>query len=620
MTMTWNCFIGLLARLAIALSADSSPGASCDDLADGALVQLSHRGARLNRSESVEEQFGTDKVISTLANAKLCRLIRNPTGKGPICTELDCSDPVFAMCCPRQCGVHPPSSCTGFNPACQVRKAACEMVLFLADDANPLLQPQLYVAPGTYYPADPGDVTTADMGGYDQNLWQVLQNLTSICLGDGFLWLRNQSSFIKSRANFSGYDEQTENLTNTCPTNPESQADDEEGKDSMQAGVRTVIKTAVGIDTYVVDMALGGGVAGVIAGNIFSSAMGLAQGQTNGAPTNPCTYAKKNKWGECVWGQVQQYVERYVTSYVQKALQKYNKGQLRMKMSALNFQLAQIKKAYLDNSGDPKALSNVVNTMGNLFVTVTKEVAFFVDSQLLTPFLSISLNVQGLVLSSKRLRSPFHFKALAGSAVCYAKVVLKRATYLMQSRMAELKGIQVNRTSLRGDGHHWRYYYSGPYDAECQTTENDALKDSPYICDPEYGESHTPHHSLPQNRQGKGDCGNSEGSKGNIAWKNWMFHQAFVRRMQQQTWGKFLEPVVSWLEIAQNLEANASTLNFTARDWVCKKGVVPPPVADVANLSNPSAGVDPTPLVQMFASCPFEIERRRRSWHMCSLH
>ena len=36
-------------------------------------------------------------------------------------------------------------------------------------------------------------------------------------------------------------------------------------------------------------------------------------------PENPCTYAKEKDWGQCVWEQIQPFVEDYVTEQIDDA-------------------------------------------------------------------------------------------------------------------------------------------------------------------------------------------------------------------------------------------------------------------------------------------------------------
>ena len=217
------------------------------------------------------------------------------------------------------------------------------MALFLCDDANPLLQPQFFVEPGTY----PWNSQLSDMGGYNLNLWQALQNLTAICFGDGYEWLRSQSNYIKTRS--GNVDRACQGIGQECELDPKSADSTEEGDESMERMQHILVESGTAAGGLVILAAMDFTPAGAIASTIFKTAMGLALETTSGPPTNPCTYAGKD-WGQCVWYQVRQYVERYVTSYVKEALEKYNEGQLEDRLRQIDAQVKRVKQPSAHNS------------------------------------------------------------------------------------------------------------------------------------------------------------------------------------------------------------------------------------------------------------------------------
>ena len=482
LAMSWHFLFLILAF------ADSA-SISCDqESAEDAFVQLSPAHARKRRTSESNLKI---QLLGAFTGGKLCgQIVATP------CTSptLDVTDPVVSLCCERFSFRELGDVCEDFTPGCQAQKAACEMALFLCDDANPLLQPQFFVEPGTF-PWNLGS-QFSDMGGYNLNLWQALQNLTAICFGDGYEWLRSQSNYIKTRS--GNVDRACQGIGQECELDPKSADSTEEGDESMERMQHILVESGTAAGGLVILAAMDFTPAGAIASQIFKTAMGLALGTTSGPPTNPCTYAGKD-WGQCVWYQVRQYVERYVTSYVKEALEKYNEGQLEDRLRQIDTQVKRVKQDYRDQVRSNESLENVIEELQDLRSRLVGEAAWFLDSELLPQIFGISVTVQTLALSAGDLRTASSLMTLPASALCFAKALLKRGTYFMQNRMSELKATQVNRTSLRGDGHHWRYYYKGQFDAQCQTTEHDALKHSPYICDPGYGVSNAPHHTFPQN-------------------------------------------------------------------------------------------------------------------------
>ncbi|CAE7698524.1 unnamed protein product [Symbiodinium sp. CCMP2592] len=439
--------------------------ASCDpEPAEDAFVQLTPGHGRSSRARA-EPSTPQSQLQNAFQNAKLCLLIQYPKGGPypmPPCNfePVDCADPAIALCC-YQClpTVH---GCDGpeLAPPCQARNAACEMALFMVDDANPLAQPHLYVVPGTYPSAA---VSRPEMlavtGGYNLDMWQVLQNLTAICFGDNFEWLRHQSDFIKKKSD--AVDFACSDNGAQCELNPNSTASTPEGEDAMKRMQQILRAASITAGDLLIQISTRFTPAGKIAATIFQTASGLALETTSGLPTNPCTYAG-TEWGQCVWWQVRTYVERYVTSYVKEALKKYNHGQLEDRLGQIQTQLKSIKQHYKDQVNSKESIEYVVQQMEQLRNKMVGDGTWFLDSELLVQFFTIDVTRQFLNSS------------------------LKRGTYFMQNRMSELKAIKVNRTKyLFGD--HVPYYYFGQFDAMCQTTENDAFKDSPYICDPAYG-------------------------------------------------------------------------------------------------------------------------------------
>ncbi|CAE7393070.1 unnamed protein product [Symbiodinium necroappetens] len=542
LAMSWHFLFLILAF------ADSA-SISCDqESAEDAFVQLSPAHARKRRTSESNLKI---QLLGAFTGGKLCgQIVATP------CTSptLDVTDPVVSLCCEQFSFRELGDVCEDFTPGCQAQKAACEMALFLCDDANPLLQPQFFVEPGTY----PWNSQLSDMGGYNLNLWQALQNLTAICFGDGYEWLRSQSNYIKTRS--GNVDRACQGIGQECELDPKSADSTEEGDESMERMQHILVESGTAAGGLVILAAMDFTPAGAIASTIFKTAMGLALETTSGPPTNPCTYAGKD-WGQCVWYQVRQYVERYVTSYVKEALEKYNEGQLEDRLRQIDTQVNRVKQDYRDQVRSNESLENVIEELQDLRSRLVGEAAWFLDSELLPQIFGISVTVQTLALSAGDLQTASSLMTLPASALCFAKALLKRGTYFMQNRMSELKATQVNRTSLRGDGHHWRYYYKGQFDAQCQTTEHDALKHSPYICDPGYGVSNAPHHTFPQNRQGEGECGVSQ-KHGHPRWKEWLCHQAYVRRVQQKIWARFVGSVVSLVELALNQSSMSKSLGF----------------------------------------------------------
>ncbi|CAE7805451.1 pmpB [Symbiodinium sp. CCMP2592] len=545
-------------------------------------------------------QFDTKKISEKFGGANLCKLINYESGDVHCQDQQQCTDPAYAICCMDSCSLKPAPACTDYGPKCQARKAACEMASFLADNNNYLAQPALWIDAGTY----PSTVIMRQtFGGYSQTVWKVLQKLLSKCyqLED----LNAESTLVGNYSTYTSAGSNGQEWTPSCPKKAEAIETSKEGQDSISSAAKTGIDVGEKLVNWVVSSYTP--IAPVY--DIVESVLGNVLLASSGPPSNPCTGVEQGDWGKCVYGQILPYVERFVSKYVKHALANYTAEIVQMKMHQIQSDIGNIKwqlsQAKLYNS----SLKAIHPSVRDLVTYMQNQRLWLQDSMLLPHFLSIDLSSQSLALASglytDSTESKMKKAEFAANSVCYAKMVLKRATYLMQSRMNELKATQVNRhkwtTHEEWAGVKCWYYYPGQYDALCYDEPPDFQHNHVLnICWPGYP-PYSPCYFAEISvcaMLGQGGC-----TPWDSTASHWFLHQAMVRKTQLDTLESWLAPLPTWLEIAEGSE-NDSSLLWDSESWDCDDMSLP-----MANLATSQAGtIGSGAEVFMFEDCPFDIQ------------